>query len=210
MCTNGYPHVCKRGLEVMAVHMAKDVRNACRLYQEEHGVISDLDEVAIHMRCGDVIGLKHHKEYGYMGMSAYKTLIPADVRSIGIITAGKGRNKDTKYLGKCTALMRGFRTLLMNAYPAASVTVRNNDTIMQSYARLALAPKATVCNPSTFCLYPTIANGKRGYFAESPLYPWVAHIESGNMLRGYKRVTPADIVSKRMTGGQIAEWMGNN
>ena len=47
------------------------------------------------------------------------------------------------------------------------ITGRNIEPHFQelaSWARLAFAPMGTVCSPSTFCLYPTIA-AARGFWA---------------------------------------------
>ena len=59
---------------------------------------------------------------------------------------------------------------LRERYPGAVVTVRDGEPIALTYARLINAPIATICNPSTFCLWPTLAS-QRGWLPNTKLFP---------------------------------------
>ena len=52
--------------------------------------------------------------------------------------------------------------------PDVRVYRRVRDNQLGSWARLVLAPEGMLCNPSTFCFWPSLAATK-GFFVESPL-----------------------------------------
>jgi hypothetical protein len=66
-----------------------------------------------------------------------------------------------------------MKDYLEDHLPNAAVNIRNNGTVQESYTRL-LHAKVNVCNPSTFCVFPSIAAYGESYIVESPiLYPFV-------------------------------------
>ena len=57
-------------------------------------------------------------------------------------------------------------------FPSAQVTIRDGMPISETYARMVFAPTATICNPSTFCFWPTLASA-HGFLPETRLLPAV-------------------------------------
>lgn len=127
-----------------------------------------LDDVAIHLRCGDILynGGKH---YGFLPFQSYVSRLGNDFAgTIGIVTIPfepellRGRDKGgaKACLRIVTALVRYLRTRL----PNAAVSVRNgpDETAAVSMARLVMA-NTTFCGPTTFGLFPSIASFGTAY-----------------------------------------------
>ena len=49
--------------------------------------------------------------------------------------------------------------------------LRDTDSVLGAWARLIFAPVATLCMPSTFCMWPTLSAVGRGHFVASPVWP---------------------------------------
>ena len=49
--------------------------------------------------------------------------------------------------------------------------MRDTDSVLGAWARLIFAPVATLCMPSTFCMWPTLSAVGRGHFVASPVWP---------------------------------------
>ena len=147
----------------------------------------------------------------------------AETRSIGIVTAsldpaacnmstwedglpstGSIRRRDCKHQQTCHAIVYNMTRDLLRSYsphhrqrrPLPSINVHSGESLMAATARLALA-NTTVCNPSTFCLWPTLAAGS-GFLVSSPLIPAEAiasfaapHVRvlNGSALLGYDRMS---------------------
>lgn len=71
----------------------------------------------------------------------------------------------------CAAVVEELVRGLQMLRPLAAVAVRANDGPLGAWARLAFAPLATLCSPSTFCLWPTLAAVGHGHFVSSPVWP---------------------------------------
>jgi hypothetical protein len=63
------------------------------------------------------------------------------------------------------------RDYLQNAFPNATVSIRNSDkeSLEMVFTRLIMT-NMTVCGPSTFCVYPAIASLGESYILHSPLF----------------------------------------
>jgi hypothetical protein len=127
---------------------------------------SGLDEVAIHFRCGDILSRnipRSDNNYGLLQFRSYRKRIPENVTTIGIVTAplssAESRSQDRDYAPMCQVIVDRFLHYLMQHFPNATVTVRNdpNESIPQVMSRLILADY-TFCVRSTFCLFPAIAS----------------------------------------------------
>jgi hypothetical protein len=143
----------------------------------------ELDDVAIHFRCGDIL-VSNHPEYGFLKFSAFGRRIRAlpAVQSIGIITqpflqsndmkestsrgsnisAFQYRTRDVDLAPRtqcCERLVRAFAAYLEQQVNA-TVRVHNNaetETIALAYARLILAPIAAFSPISLFSVFPVLA-----------------------------------------------------
>jgi len=164
--------VACRGMGHVALHYASEyVRKEMRAMadellpsMEEKGMT--MDEVAIHLRCGDIISKKlapNDKNYGFVKFQAYGKNIPPSVKSIGIVTApfsDKNRRKQDVGSGDiCWTLVHELVDYLESHFPNAEVRVRNSpdESIPEVVSRLILA-KQNFCVRSTFCLMPSIAS----------------------------------------------------
>ena len=125
-----------------------------------------IDEVAIHLRCGDMINKNmspKDKNYELLQFQAYRKRIPPSIKSIGIVTAPfSEKNRRKQDLGSgdmCRALVLELVDYLESSFPKAEVRVRNNpnETIPEVVSRLILA-KHNFCVRSTFYLFPSIAS----------------------------------------------------
>ena len=56
------------------------------------------------------------------------------------------------------------------------ITVYQNDSIQDAYSRM-LYTKQVWCNPSTFCLFPTLASNGHAFLLRSDLYPFDKEIK---------------------------------
>ena len=100
--------------------------------------------------------------------SHYHRIIPPNVSSIGINTQSLNPNCNSwvvrkgdcegGIVGKCRRIVKHLAVHLRTRYPSAAVTIRDGEPVALAYSRLINAPIATICNPSTFCLWPTLAS----------------------------------------------------
>lgn len=181
------PDIACRGYGRVALHYTSEyVRNdframATKLLSSMNNKGIVIDDVAIHFRCGDVLGKfsPKDKNYGLVKFQAYRKRIPPSAETIGIITAPfseKHRRKQDRRSGEfCRTLVLELVDYLQSHFPAAKIRVRNNpnETIPEVLSRLILA-KHNFCVRSTFCLLPSMASygtshlqkGGTAYFME--------------------------------------------
>ncbi|MEM9388775.1 MAG: hypothetical protein AAGA68_27285 [Pseudomonadota bacterium] len=131
----------------------------------------ELDDVAIHVRLGDVLATGI---YGMVTMPKLLAFIPRHATSVGIITQPFHRScSESDYRSalpglshkidrdacSCTsaALVDAIIATIKRRYPYMRITLRDQDERLGSYYRLALAPLTSVCQLSSFCRWPTLA-----------------------------------------------------
>ena len=158
---------------------------------------STIDDVAIHFRCGDILASKSHTEYGYPRYEFYRSIIhdhffattatttatSEPPLSIAIVTASWDSslcrpNLDCEYISICQGLVHDLVDYLKTAISHPTVVRIRHDQAATpiSFARLMHA-KLTICNPSTFCVYPTIAAYGEAYIVQSErLYPFITDL----------------------------------
>eukprot|EP00592_Proboscia_alata_P000329 CAMPEP_0194375512 /NCGR_PEP_ID=MMETSP0174-20130528/24049_1 /TAXON_ID=216777 /ORGANISM="Proboscia alata, Strain PI-D3" /LENGTH=406 /DNA_ID=CAMNT_0039155769 /DNA_START=120 /DNA_END=1340 /DNA_ORIENTATION=- len=128
-----------------------------------------LDEVAIHFRCGDVLGGAHRDDFGIIKFDEYKKQIFSDTRSIGIMTQpfdpSMLRRFDRSKTKQCKQVVYLLVDYLKEGFPNASVTIHNgaNDTLPITYGRLVMANQ-TITSLSSFGIFPTMGTFGDGYF----------------------------------------------
>jgi hypothetical protein len=165
-----------------------DIRRATRAWAD-HAAFppadAPLDDVAIHLRCGDTLA-QAHGSYGVLPVAAIAAFVPADAPvRVGILSeayrpvcdgelAGVVETRSAHSASKCpcpcAALVEDLVSALQRARPLASVSVHDNELVMASWYRLAHAPHASLCMSSTFCLWP-ILGADHGYLVAGQLFP---------------------------------------
>mmetsp|Transcript_3105 Transcript_3105/g.4487 ORF Transcript_3105/g.4487 Transcript_3105/m.4487 type:complete len:450 (-) Transcript_3105:260-1609(-) len=130
----------------------------------------EIDDAAIHFRCGDVFGYTTKTQYGVIQFREYVKRIPkATTKTIGIHTqpfdVSLLRNYDKDAADTCKVVIGIMVNYLQHEYPNATITVRNtqNDTIPLTYARLAMGAQ-TMTSTSTFGIFPAIGTFGEGFF----------------------------------------------
>jgi hypothetical protein len=123
---------------------------------------TELDDVAIHFRCGDIIERRFHPNYSYVRWSALAKLISSEARSIGIITqpfSGQTRKVDRSNKRRCPRLVNALQTYLKKKFPKARVELRNSpdESVALAFTRLIMANQSFAGGVSTFYTMPFYA-----------------------------------------------------
>lgn len=157
----------------------------------------ELDAVAIHLRCGDVLSnlsADKNTNYGLLPFFVYRDMVEKvrqdtndTIASIGIVTAPfqkeRQRSIDSTHASKCQDLVETLRDYLQSHFPETRVTIRNSpdDTIPMIYSRLILAEQASICIRSTFCVFATLSSfAKKRIFLEGGVNYFVTNnLEEG-------------------------------
>lgn len=170
-----YPHgVRSNGLDHVASAIKSDLNSmAKRVIATSPRLLTELDDVTIHLRCGD-IGRQDHGLYGLFPFKVYSKLIPKTATSIGIVTAPFNQNRAGWGPGDPQlneAVATAAKSFIQSAFPQAIVSIRNDDRDTHDivFVRLMLA-NHTICGSSTFCLFPALASKGKSYILHSPLY----------------------------------------
>lgn len=141
----------------------------------------DMDDVAIHFRCGDVMKGFNSKNYGVVQYESYRQLISPFAKTIGIVTTSFNesslRKQDQGTTRVCQVLVTGLKEYLQHAFPSTKISIRNgpNETLALAYARLVMANQ-TFCSPSTFSIFPAIASFGTSYIQRANLTYFVVPI----------------------------------
>lgn len=140
----------------------------------------ELDDTAIHFRCGDVMTSKH-AQFRFLKYKEYAQRIDSTTKSIGIITQPFPDSKATDIQARtvdlddpyrvalCRAVVEGFANYLQERFPNARVSIRNGpeEPVALAFARLIMARQSFASADSSFALFPTLASFGVGYH----LYP---------------------------------------
>lgn len=131
---------------------------------------TDLDDVIIHFRCGDLMS-SNHPRFGFLKFSALAQHVSPAASTIGIVTqpfddSGQSRawdNSPTKR-DRCRIVVGDFVAYLQELFPRARVRVHNkaDETIALTYARMIMANQS-IAGISTFGVFPSIASFGTGY-----------------------------------------------
>lgn len=164
----------------MSQAVIEDVRRMVQRMQQESSLLDDVvyDDVAIHFRCGDVMGKNGWRnDYGLTKFTEYPKHVrqhihnDSEVHSIGIITQPWNRTllrkQDTGTEDKCRRATHRMVDYLQKEFPMAKISIHNGptETLPIAYARLVLARLVSFASISTFGIFPTMAtHGKAGYF----------------------------------------------
>jgi len=143
---------------------------------------TQLDDVVIHYRCGDVIaaGWGGFGPFYYPKYEEYVKYISSEVKSIGIVTQPfatgdniQARHKDhVEESGeRCKYLVEGLidylKTHLYNKEIEYNIHNGPGETVAMAYTRLIMANQTFGLIPSTFSTFPVIASFGTGYLTGS-------------------------------------------
>jgi hypothetical protein len=142
-----------------------------------------LDDVALHFRCGDVLGGARRSDFGMIRFNEYKKWIPKDIRSIGILTQPfeikNSRPQDRRRAGSCQKVVYALVDYLNAFAPRATIRIHNgvNETLPLAYARLVMA-NYSITSLSSFGIFPVIGTFGQGYFQKgnSGVNPFATYI----------------------------------
>ena len=142
-----------------------------------------LDDVALHFRCGDVLGGANRNDFGMIRFNEYKKWIPNTTESIGILTQPfekeRNRGKDSGNADKCRVVVHALVDYLQEFAPNAKISIRNdiNETLPLAYARLVMA-NYSITSLSSFGIFPIIGTFGQGYFQKGNrgVNPFAAYI----------------------------------
>ena len=205
-----------------------------------------LDDVAIHMRCGDAMETRH-SAYGLLTVESVAAAIPLNrTMTVGIVTqpferscphiglavaAGQllpppaNETQNSTARGQrdsaggtmhgvrncacsCAVVLRHYVEALQALRPMATVTVRDRDARVGALVRLTFAPHASICQPSSFCIWPAMAATRRGYVAHTAFFPSrqseASLLDSLPALRVMDR---SSVVHYATLGGASSEFM---
>lgn len=150
-----------------------------------HG--ADLDDVAIHLRCGDIL-YAGGSNYGLLPFRSYVSRLGGTKNfngTIGIVTIPfnephRLRGRDRRGAGPCRRIVAHLVRYLETHLPGAvgHVTVRNGpgETSAVAMARLVMAKTATFCGPTTFGVFPSIASFGTAYVHSGATNYFVAEV----------------------------------
>ena len=134
----------------------------------------ELDEVAIHFRCGDIMG-GSHPSFGFMKFTAYKKWVSPEAKTIGIVTGPFKKDSQTRggVNSRCEPVVLELKKYLEQNFPSATVSIRNDgdETIALAYARLIMA-KQTFASITSFGVFPVVGTFGTGYI-KKPDFPKV-------------------------------------
>jgi hypothetical protein len=136
-----------------------------------------LDDVAIHFRCGDIMGA-NNVIFRFLKFKEYSSRIHPSVESIGIVTQPFGMSKnqngqvrfrdqnDAVGVSICRSVVHRFVDYLQERFPKARVSIHNGpkETVALAYARLIMAKKQAFAFPdSSFSIFPVLASFGTGH-----------------------------------------------
>lgn len=136
----------------------------------------ELDDTAIHFRCGDIMGHTNHPSFGFMKFTAYKKWVSPEAKTIGIVTGpfeDDSQNRKSRVNSNCKPVVLELKKYLEEHFPSATVKIRNDgdETITTAYARLIMANQ-TFASITSFGVFPVVATFGTGYI-KKPDFPKV-------------------------------------
>ena len=189
------------------------------LTQPERVKITDHDDAVIHLRLGDGLHTTYgaNENKGVFPHGTYINLIKqaqaekGAIKSIGIVTAPfKGnhvRPLDSGFTRLSELIVHDLMLALELEFPDVEVRLHNsdNESIIDSLARLVHARKVAICGCSTFCPYALLAADGIGYIYNPASYQnvWV-----GNASERYEnfRLFDAPMLNGMMIANDKNGW----
>eukprot|EP00980_Cylindrotheca_fusiformis_P002219 scaffold517_cov119-Cylindrotheca_fusiformis.AAC.2 len=186
-CDSQHPHKCPAGEIGLVVQKIRNDLHRIASHDAERRIEKDFD-VVLHYRCGDVLGI-YAEKYGLLRHSAYAALIrsrhnSSDPFTVAILSnleetylpSGATRPRDLPYFQKCQRIVGNLADYLKSQFPNAHVSLPSSLSIAEDYLRILRARSMSICGPSTFCLWPTLAS-TNPFIYKSSLFPWVEQLD---------------------------------
>ena len=106
----------------------------------------EIDDVAIHFRCGDLLERKLGPEYGHAKFTSLVKFISKEARSIGIVTQplqGQIRNNDRTDTGRCGILVGALQSFLQQTLLLFAIlpTKPSPSPLLDSLWRIKASPR---------------------------------------------------------------------
>jgi len=170
--------------------------------------------LSVYIRCGDILKYAHHHEYGFLPLSAYKTVLSENpaLQSIRIYTpTGEERPSDTPHVGQCKEILESTKDIIAEAFPDKKIEIIRGAEILSVWAALVFSD-ASICSPSSFCMWPALG-AKNAYLTNTVLFFGGADTDtSGSMkwLRDSKYLSPKQILGTHMSQKDINDYLKMN
>jgi hypothetical protein len=154
---------------------------------------TDLDDVAVHFRCGDImIGSASGVYYGFQKFHEIARYISPAASSIGIVTQpfaddeSDNRTRETfkspldRSIGnRCRVVVEALVDYLQESFPRAIIRIHNgkNENVALAYTRMLMANQTIAASMSSFAVFPVVSTFGTGYLPQprrggSP-YGWI-------------------------------------
>lgn len=179
---------------------------------------AEVSDLGSHVRCGDI--LKYNvADYGYLGISALEKALEdrsagaaARIRILTNLFAGADLpqsrvDKDQPKAAFCFDCVLQLSQLVEEQLAPAKVHIDNTSETTVAWAHLALVQR-TLCNPSTYCLWPTLA-ATHVFWAVTPLFFSASHPDLTGVthLEGFSYLSTSDIFDRQLGPQQIVDWI---
>jgi hypothetical protein len=131
----------------------------------DNNALPAIPDAVILFRCRDVLTHDHTRPYGFVNFNFYKKVLPVKVKTIYILSEPltyRGASAEDVRAQICVNLIMEKVKFLQHQFPNTLIGIRRGYAY-DSLLMLARA-KNVVCAPSTFCLWPGIANPNHVYF----------------------------------------------
>ena len=213
----------KDDLQKMAVSLVgtrDEVRRHPEVPVDAKPLIPDiqLDDVALHFRCGDVLGGARRNDFGMIRFNEYKKWIPNNMESIRILTQpfekDRNRGQDKRKADNCRTVVYALVDYLQEFAPKAKISIHNgvNETHPLTYARLVMA-NYSITSLSSFGIFPIIGVFGQGYFQKGNygVNPFATHVP--NILKNVHQMEANVRGTGQMMGKSIenlVEWFVND
>jgi hypothetical protein len=190
----------------------------------------EIDDVAIHFRCGDIIQSRH-PSFGFMKFESFSRYIQKDTTtSIGIVTSplepstqvrSSDKGKDKIY--RCKKVINLFVEHLQTKFSNnTKISVRNdpNESIAATYARMIMA-KQTIIGISSFGVFGGLASFGTSYirkpdYVKAPNRFLVNHPNISQLAPNVHLITEPRLMAKDVRdswpkddGESVMRWFQN-
>eukprot|EP01040_Poterioochromonas_malhamensis_P006520 gene6520-7020_t len=200
-----FPHPDQMSIDIKSFHEKNDKASSIS------SPLPFIPDVAILFRCKDIHAFSW---YGFIPFHVYNLLLKGkNVQTIYILSEpldylSERDSADAVSVGNCIHLSQGLVDHLSKLFPEARIAVRRGHAI-ESLMILARA-KTVICAPSSFCLWPGIANPNEVYYFPSRVvmvqpflfhnfkwvgYPPVRHLGMGLANDSYAHIWALDVLS---------------
>ena len=101
--------------------------------------------------------------YGLLPFFAFRDRIPANAKTIYVLSDHPTRSVGATYSGRCQQILESLFRYLQKHFPHSIIVVKRGGDLFLDYARLTLS-NVTICSASTYCLWPALAHEGLVYY----------------------------------------------